>query len=229
METTDQFFKTLPSVLPEPFFFLSILQNCFLRKYDLSHLEAHLPCWIPQSIISQKIFGQSGLNTLKEGIVARNGSWVWATEFSNVHQSFSFTEPVITINDVPYHGTEQYYQAQKSVGTPDELAVATLMEQTTDPLDSYRIGNNHCLREDWNAVKYEVMVDAVRAKFQCPFLQELLLSTGNHPLVQLKPSDSYWGTGYDGKGSYWGTGYDGKGLNMLGVILERLRDDLRVV
>ncbi len=61
------------------------------------------------------------------------------------------------------------------------------------------------------------MLDALRAKFtQHEDLRELLLSTGNAQLVEHTASDRYWADGGDGSGK-----------NMLGVLLMRLRDELR--
>jgi ribA/ribD-fused uncharacterized protein len=73
------------------------------------------------------------------------------------------------------------------------------------------------LRHDWEDVKVEVMLRAVRAKFsQHGELRTLLLSTGDATIVEHTESDSYWGDGGDGSGS-----------NMLGRILMQARDELR--
>jgi ribA/ribD-fused uncharacterized protein len=62
-----------------------------------------------------------------------------------------------------------------------------------------------------------VMRTAVRAKFtQDDGLAALLRSTGEHPLVQLKPRDAWWGTGADGQGR-----------NALGALLMELRAELQ--
>jgi ribA/ribD-fused uncharacterized protein len=60
------------------------------------------------------------------------------------------------------------------------------------------------------------MLHALRCKFADPELQVLLLSTGLRTLIENSPHDSYWGCGRDGKGE-----------NRLGVILMRVREDLR--
>ena len=73
------------------------------------------------------------------------------------------------------------------------------------------------LRRDWEAVKDRVMLDALRAKFtQHDDLGVLLLTTGEAMLVERTANDSYWGDGGDGSGK-----------NMLGVLLMRLREELR--
>ena len=61
------------------------------------------------------------------------------------------------------------------------------------------------------------MREALAAKFtQDAGLRALLLSTGEAPLVQLKPGDAYWGTGPNGRGR-----------NALGALLMELRAALR--
>ena len=65
----------------------------------------------------------------------------------------------------------------------------------------------------------KIMRDAIKVKFtQNAHLKQLLLSTKNHSLVQLKPNDNLWGTGPAGKGS-----------NLLGVALQDLRIELSSV
>lgn len=73
------------------------------------------------------------------------------------------------------------------------------------------------MRSDWEKVKGDVMEVAIYAKFsQQQQLKRLLLLTGNHPLVQIKPTDGFWGSGKAGEGR-----------NMQGVLLMKVRDRLR--
>jgi len=73
------------------------------------------------------------------------------------------------------------------------------------------------LRPDWEAVQEEVMLRALRAKFaQHPDLAERLLATGEDELVYASPEDYFWGAGQDGSGA-----------NRLGILLMRVRDELR--
>lgn len=72
------------------------------------------------------------------------------------------------------------------------------------------------LRADWEAVKDDVMREAVLAKFeQHPNLLGLLLSTDDAELVEHTTNDAYWGDGGDGRGR-----------NMLGRILMEVRGRL---
>ncbi len=54
------------------------------------------------------------------------------------------------------------------------------------------------IREDWDSVKDEVMLKALRAKFtQHVSLRELLLGTNDAELVEHTANDSYWADGGD--------------------------------
>jgi ribA/ribD-fused uncharacterized protein len=71
------------------------------------------------------------------------------------------------------------------------------------------------------------MYEAVYAKFSSnPILKDKLLNTGHDILAEASPWDKKWGTGYgiDSPNAYnpekWGK-------NWLGLILMRVRDELR--
>lgn len=65
--------------------------------------------------------------------------------------------------------------------------------------------------------KIEAMKIALRAKFtQCDHCRAVLLGTGDRKLIEAAPSDDYWGVGRKGTGR-----------NMLGIMLEQLRAELR--
>ena len=72
------------------------------------------------------------------------------------------------------------------------------------------------LRNDWEQVKDDVMLEAVRAKFhQHQDLRTVLLSTGAAQIVEHTANDRYWGDGGNGTGK-----------NMLGLLLMRVRQEL---
>ncbi|GAQ80666.1 hypothetical protein KFL_000590190 [Klebsormidium nitens] len=75
------------------------------------------------------------------------------------------------------------------------------------------------LREDWERIKDDVMLTALRAKsMQHEELKEVLLSTGERNLVEHTTNDSYWADGGNGSGR-----------NVLGQLLVRLRSELRAL
>lgn len=129
-------------------------------------------------------------------------------EFSN------FAAFPIRLNGVEWPTTEHYFQAQKFTGTPHEEAIRV----ADSPMTAAKMGRDRSrpLRSDWDAVKDDIMREAVLAKFeQHPALRDLLLSTGNAELVEHTKGDAYWGDSGDGSG-----------LNKLGRILMEVRKRL---
>ena len=73
------------------------------------------------------------------------------------------------------------------------------------------------LRPDWERVREDVMLAALRAKFtQHPALLAELVATGARPLADHTATDAYWGDGGDGTGR-----------TRLGELLMRVRGELR--
>jgi hypothetical protein len=79
------------------------------------------------------------------------------------------------------------------------------------------------LRTDWESVKYEVMHEVVKAKFeQNPDLKEILLNTGDAELIEGNTwHDNCWGDCHCPKCSSI------KGTNWLGKVLMQVRSELR--
>lgn len=75
-------------------------------------------------------------------------------EFSN------FSAHAFTLKDREWPTTEHYFQAQKFAGTEHE----ELIRQEPSPMVAARMGRSRKrpLRQDWEVVKDEVMMDALR-------------------------------------------------------------------
>ena len=130
-------------------------------------------------------------------------------EFSN------FSPHPIELNGGTWPTSEHYFQAQKFAGTEHE----ELVRLAKSPMVAARMGRSRQrpLRPDWEAVKEDLMREALRAKFtQHPNLRALLLSTGESEIVEHTTNDRYWGDGGDGTGR-----------NRLGQLLTELRAELR--
>ena len=111
--------------------------------------------------------------------------------------------------------SEHYFQAEKFTDADYREKIRT----TKSPMIAARLGRSRKIpiRADWEAVKDDVMLRAVRAKFTAHRqLRELLLSTGDEEIVE-KTTNHY----------YWGCGTDGTGQNMLGKILVHVREELK--
>ena len=141
-------------------------------------------------------------------------------EFSSVREAYgafsNFASYPIELDGLSWRTVEHYFQAQKFAGTAHVEAI----RQTPSPLVAARMGRSRArpLRSDWELVKDEIMLRAVRAKFaQHSQLAALLLSTGDALIVEHSRRDRYWGDGGDGTGE-----------NRLGHILMQVRAELRV-
>jgi ribA/ribD-fused uncharacterized protein len=127
----------------------------------------------------------------------------------------NFSPHPIILKGKTWPTSEHYFQAQKFAGSPDEEEV----RQAKSPMIAARMGRSRKrpLRRDWESVKDAIMHEAVLAKFtQHADLREILLGTGEAEIVEHTANDAYWGDGGDGSGK-----------NMLGLILMRVRQELR--
>ena len=127
----------------------------------------------------------------------------------------NFSRHSIFLKKKRWPTSEHYFQAQKFAGEPDEEEVRTAPK----PAQAASMGRDRKrpLRRDWESVKEQVMLDALRAKFtQHEELKTILLGTGDAKLIEHTVNDSYWGDGGDGTGK-----------NRLGQLLMKLREELR--
>jgi ribA/ribD-fused uncharacterized protein len=127
----------------------------------------------------------------------------------------NFSAYPVVIGGKVWPTSEHYFQAQKFAGTEHEEAIRS----AKSPMIAARMGRDRSkpIRADWEQVKDDLMREAVRAKFsQHADLREILLATGDSPIVEHTANDSYWGDGGDGSG-----------MNMLGQILAEVRAALR--
>ena len=168
MQAMPEVVATFPQVLDEPRIYLSAAQGGVCSNLPaLSHLV--LPGWVKLSLVSDAlVFGQTGINLALRH--TQGVPWLWATEFENVHSTWRFEEPRITIYGQGYPDCEAYYKA----------------EQAKLP-----ISDENQVR--WDTMKVEVMTRAVTAKFQkSAEARQLLISTHPFPLLSIKP-DAFWG------------------------------------
>jgi ribA/ribD-fused uncharacterized protein len=135
---------------------------------------------------------------------------------SSDYGAFSnFAAYPIRIEGTTYPTSEHYFQTQKFAGS----AYADTIRKARTAMTAAKLGRSrrHRLRSDWESVKRDVMLTALRAKFdQHEDLRELLLGTADAKLVEHTHNDAYWGDGGDGSGKNW-----------LGRLLTRVREELR--
>ena len=128
----------------------------------------------------------------------------------------NFSKHPISLDGKVWPTTEHYFQAMKFAGTEHEEAVRA----ASTAMVAAKMGRERSrpLRKDWEAVKEEIMMKALRAKFtQHADARRILLGTSNARLIEHTEKDSYWADGGDGSGK-----------NRLGELLMQLRAELRV-
>ena len=133
-------------------------------------------------------------------------------EFTNFYPTF------MTIDRSSWPSSEHYFQAQKFVGTP----YVEKIRKMSSARETFQFSRNPAVsqwrRSDWDQVKDDIMLKALRCKFgQSDRLRSLLLGTGDKKLIEHTENDSYWGDG----------GGKGKGLNKLGELLMKVRRELK--
>ena len=128
-----------------------------------------------------------------------------------------FAAPV-EIDGKTWPTTEHYFQAMKHRRQPE---VQARVRRAPSPKEAKRLANEvHGHLVDWawwRSARDEVMLRAVRAKFeQHPELRGVLLGSGAEEIREHTRRDTYWGDGGDGRGK-----------NRLGKILMQVRAELR--
>lgn len=118
--------------------------------------------------------------------------------------------------DGKWWGTsEHYYQAQKY----ESAELVDWVNSAETPEEAAKRGRDetHPKRADWDEVKDAVMEKAVVDKFtRYPELMLLLISTGDSHLIEHTANDCYWADCGDGSGK-----------NKLGLLLEKIRAELK--
>ena len=131
-------------------------------------------------------------------------------EFSN-----AFAVPLVLDGRV-WPTVEHYFQAMKFPTNPEyqeEIRVAK------NPAKAKALGRKGSpIRDDWDTYRIDVMETAIREKFsnRHPDLRRKLIDTGNAILKEASPMDNFWGIGRTKKGK-----------NKLGLILMKVREELR--
>ena len=123
----------------------------------------------------------------------------------------NFYPSTIYVDGKPYKTVEHAYQSYKTL---DESS-RDLIRRASSPAEAKKLGRALVLRPDWDVVKVDLMRSFIRKKFENPFLEPLLISTGSAELV-------YGNTWND---RFWGV-CRGTGLNWLGKILMEVREEI---
>ena len=115
---------------------------------------------------------------------------------------------------VPVASTEHWFQACKATSR----AQFDVILAAASPAIAKRAGRQTDLRPDWEQVKAQVMLCALRGKFALEPYRSALLLTHARPLAENSPEDFVWGC-RDPEGGY-------AGENLLGRALMQARAEL---
>lgn len=126
----------------------------------------------------------------------------------------------IEVNGLAIRTSEALYQACRFPHRPD---LQRLIIQQASPMAAKMVGKPHrsATRPDWDDVRVDVMRWCLRVKLEQNWdrFHDLLLATGEKPIVEESRRDDYWGAKP--------TGQMLAGRNVLGRLLMELRQQAR--
>ena len=143
----------------------------------------------------------------------------WSGVFSN------FFPAKFVADGITFANSEQYFMYQKAL-TFGDLDTAQRILECDTPAEAKALGKtvDGFNDEKWSEVRYDIMMDALRYKFdQNLDLKQQLIDTDTRILVEASPYDCIWGIGLKEDDpdaldqSKW------RGKNLLGEALMQLR------
>lgn len=135
------------------------------------------------------------------------------TEFHNQYRFLSnFYSSPVQYEGHEYRTVEHAFQAAKTLNAKERQAIA----RCPMPYEAKRKGQTVKLRADWEIIKLAVMEELLREKFRDAELRAKLLATGDAELIEGNHhGDRFYGV------------CNGAGENHLGLLLAKIRRDLR--
>ena len=134
----------------------------------------------------------------------------WASNFAEVPGGLVY-------DGLRFPTVEHAFQAAKTEAIAERRKIA----EAPTPASAKRMGRKVTLREGWDQIREQVMLDLLRRKFALPEFRDRLLATDDEKLVeQTTWHDLYWGCCVCPR-------HTGQGRNRLGTLLMEVRDELR--
>jgi len=132
-------------------------------------------------------------------------------------------------NGVKYTHGEQYMMHMKALLFGDDVSAKKIMA-AKNPYDQKKLGREvkGFDKNRWEAVCINLMVEGLCSKFrQNPDFLKALLDTGDTEIVEASPTDTIWGIGLAEDDPRALNKKNWRGTNWLGIVLMRVRDELR--
>lgn len=130
----------------------------------------------------------------------------------------NFYPSPITVDGIIFPTVEHLFQATKTVSLVEREKIAA----AATPGQAKRLGRNVILCDNWEEIKDDVMLNALRLKFAILPLREKLLATGNEELVEGNTwHDNIWGNCSCDRCKKI------EGQNKLGKLLMQVREEIR--
>jgi len=121
----------------------------------------------------------------------------------------------IEVDGRDWQTVEHYFQSMKSEDFFEQEAIRFSL----NPKEAKKLSSKIKIRDDWEQIKYDIMLKALRAKFREEDMKQLLLSTKERLIYSDNPFDLVWGTGK--------LGNVGTGQNLLGEALMEVREEIK--
>lgn len=147
----------------------------------------------------------------------------WGGPFSN----FDNTVGKINYKGLNFVTSEQIFMWEKAKFFGDEDSAKMILETGQNPKIAKSLGRKVKNYNDteWNKVRQEKMMGALKSKFGLVYYRNILLDTGDKILVEASPLDKIWGIGFDSTNAL--RNIDKWGQNLLGECLMDIREQIR--
>ena len=126
------------------------------------------------------------------------------------------------VNEINIQSSELLYQACRFPLFPE---IQKEIFQTKNPMDAKKVSRKYVAltRQDWDSVKFKIMKWCLEVKLVQNFTKfsELLIETGELPIVEYSTKDQTWGATPVADEML-------RGKNALGRLLMELRDNVKV-
>lgn len=130
----------------------------------------------------------------------------------------NFYPSMITVDGIVFPTVEHLFQAAKTVSLVEREKIAA----AATPGQAKRLGRNVILCDNWEEIKDDVMLNALRLKFAILPLREKLLATGDEELIEGNTwHDNIWGNCSCDRCKKI------EGQNKLGKLLMQVREEIK--